>query len=146
MNDLSGVANPLPKRIMRMTHGVDPRGELMKSMGDLDGIDVMHNQILVAIYKRPEKTAGGIFLSDKTRGEDVYQGKVGLVVKKGPLAFVDDGRNDFRGQDVEVGDWVGYRIQDGWSLIVNGPDGPVNCRMLEDVHIKLRVSSPDEIY
>lgn len=135
-----------PKRVLRMAHAQDPRAELVESVGDLSGVEVMHNQILVAIYKRPEKTAGGIILSDKTRGEDVYQGKVGLVVKKGPLAFEDDARNDFRGQNVNIGDWVGYRVQDGWSLIVNGPNGAVDCRMLEDVHIKLRVVSPDEIY
>jgi co-chaperonin GroES (HSP10) len=129
-----------------MEHVTDPREELIASVGDIDALELYNNQILVAIYKRPEKTAGGLYLADKTRDEDVYQGKVGLVIKKGPLAFQNDSRNDFQGQDVEVGDWIAYRVQDGWSLGVNGPNGKVPCRMLEDVHVRMRIKSPDEIY
>ena len=131
---------------LRMVHATDPADEIRASVGSLDGIEVFNNQILVGIYVRPEKTAGGILLADQTRNEDKHQGKVGLVLKKGPLAFVDDARNDFQGQDVQVGDWIAYRVQDGWSLTINGPGGKVTCRMIEDVHVKMRVSSPDEIY
>jgi len=137
---------PLSKGILRMEHATDPRTVLLKALGDLSNIEIFNNQLLIAIYERPEKTAGGLYLADQTRNEDRYQGKVGLVVKIGPLAFQNDERNDFRGQSVEVGDWVGYRVQDGWSLIVNGPQGKVFCRMLEDVHVRLRIDAPDAIY
>lgn len=143
MSELMGGAR---RPTLRMVHAEDPKQKLREAVGDLSGIEVMHNQILVAIYLRPEKTAGGLILADVTRNEDRYQGKVGLVLKMGPLAFQDDARNDFKGQRVEIGDWIGYRVQDGWSLVVNGPDGKVDCRMLEDVHIKLRLDGPDEIY
>lgn len=145
MNEIK-LAAAARKRIYRMEHAGDPRAELLAAVGDMSGKRVFHNQILVAIYQRPEKTAGGIYLADSTRNEDRFQGKVGLVIAKGPLAFENDGRNDFRGQNVEIGDWVGYRVQDGWSLIINGPNGAVDCRMLEDVSVKLRLDSPDEIY
>lgn len=131
---------------LRMAHTHDPRDELLQKLGSVDHINVFHNQILVAIYIRPEKTKGGVFLADKTRGEDQYQGKVGLVLKKGPLAFCDDAQNKFEGQNVEIGDWIGYRIQDGWSLGVAGAGGQIQCRMLEDVHIRLKLTHPDDIY
>jgi len=120
----------------------DTKGAIADGVGDLDAVEVYHNQILVGIWKRPDKTAGGIILTDKTRDEDRYQGKVGLVLKKGPLAFHADGSVDFGGKDVSEGDWVAYRASDGWSLKLNGMD----CRMLEDVHIKMRVAEPGIIY
>jgi co-chaperonin GroES (HSP10) len=126
---------------MKMTHAGDPRAELMSSVGDISGIKIFNNWILVAVYKRPEKTLGGIILTDNTRKEDEYQGKVGLVLKKGPLAFVDDDKASFNGQDVELGEWIAFRVSDGWSLEVNG----VICRMLQDVQIRLGLPSPDVI-
>jgi co-chaperonin GroES (HSP10) len=126
---------------MKMTHAGDPRAELLSSVGDISGIKIFNNWILVAVYKRPEKTLGGIILTDNTRKEDEYQGKVGLVLKKGPLAFVDDDKASFNGQDVELGEWIAFRVSDGWSLEVNG----VICRMLQDVQIRLGLPSPDVI-
>ena len=126
---------------MKMTHAGDPRAELMSSVGDISGIKIFNNWILVAVYKRPEKTLGGIILTDNTRKEDEYQGKVGLVLKKGPLAFVDDDKASFNGQDVKLGEWIAFRVSDGWSLEVNG----VICRMLQDVQIRLGLPSPDVI-
>jgi len=124
-----------------MLHEDDPREELKSKIGDLGAIDVFHNQVLVATYKRPEKTKSGLYLADSTRKEDEYQGKVGLVLKKGPAAFVDEGNIQFHGMSVEVGDWVTYRFSDGFPLEING----VHCRLLEDSHVKLRVASPDLI-
>jgi len=118
--------------------------EIRASAGDLSRFEVMHNQILVGIYLRPDdhKTAGGILLPQKTLDEDRWQGKVGLVLKKGPLAFVDDGSTNFEGQSVSDGDWVIYRVSDGFPIDVNG----THCRLLEDVHIKGRVPDPSMIY
>jgi co-chaperonin GroES (HSP10) len=124
-----------------MIHAVDPRNELIESIGDISGIKIYNNWILVAVYKRPEKTAGGIILTDNTRKEDEYQGKVGLVLKKGPIAFVDDEKTSFNGQDVELGEWIAFRVSDGWSLEVNG----VMCRMLQDTQIRMSIPSPDVI-
>ena len=116
--------------------------ECVESLAHLDDIAVMNNQVLVAIWMRPEKTRGGIILTDKTLDEDKYQGKVGFVLKKGPLAFVSDDRNDFRGQDVAEGDCILYRASDGFAVDVNG----VHCRFLEDVHIRAKVREPSVIY
>lgn len=125
-----------------MAHANDPAEELRAKIGDLSQVDILHNQILVAVYIRPEQTKGGIWLSDQTRNEDRYQGKAGLVLKKGPLAFVDDDANKFHGQNVEVGDWVFYRVSDGFPLILNG----TLCRLLEEVHVKGKIPSPDVVF
>lgn len=125
-----------------MEHVNDPADQLRAQIGNVSSIEILHNQILVAVYIRPEKTRGGIILSDHTRNEDRYQGKAGLVIKKGPLAFVDDDANKFHGQNVEVGDWVFYRVSDGFPLILNG----TLCRLLEEVHVKGKIPSPDVVF
>lgn len=116
--------------------------EIRKAVGDLSAISVFHNQTFVAIFKRSAVTSSGIHLPDQVLKEDEFQGKVGLVLKKGPLAFKDDARNDFGGVDVEEGDWVIFRVSDGFPLKWNG----VMCRFLEDVHIKGTVADPLSVY
>ena len=125
-----------------MSHIEDPANEIRKRIGDISNIEVLHNQILVGVYIRPEKTKGGILLTSQTRDEDRYQGKAGLVLKKGPLAFVDDDNNKFHGQNVDVGDWVFYRVSDGFPLVLNG----TLCRLLEEVHVKGKIPSPDVVF
>ena len=126
----------------KMEHAVDPRKEIIESIGNLDDIKIYNNWILVGVYKRPEKTAGGIILHNDTRKEDEYQGKVGLVLKKGPLAYVDDEKTSFGGQNIDVGEWTVFRSSDGWTLQING----VLCRMLQDVQIKMAVPKPDIVF
>lgn len=120
----------------------DPVKIIRDKIGDLSSIEIMHNQILVAQYIRPERTKSGLFLSDQTRNEDRFQGKAGLVLKKGPLAFVDDEHNKFHGQSVEENDWVFFRVSDGFPVTING----VLCRMLEEVHVRGKISSPDVVF
>jgi co-chaperonin GroES (HSP10) len=127
---------------LKLHHVADPKQEMLDAIGDISSVEVFHNQILVQVYIRPNKTASGLFLSDKTRDEDRFQGKSGLVLKKGPLAFVDDEANKFAGQNVNVGDWVFYRVSDGFPITINGQ----LCRLLEEVHIKGRISEPDAVY
>lgn len=118
------------------------KGEIEASIGNIEDITIYHNQILVGIYMAPERTAGGIIRPDRTRDEDKWQGKVGLVLKKGPLAFQDDRTNSFAGQDVSAGDWIVYRVSDGFPIDING----VHCRIMEDTHVKAAVPAPELVY
>ena len=128
---------------MRMEHNEDPVKEIKKKIGNaVNEITIYGNYILLGVYERPEKTKSGLYLSDQTRGEDKHQGKAGLVLKKGPTAFVSDANYDFKGQDVEVGDWVSIWISDGRQLYVNGQ----LCRLVEDQHIRLKIPTPDSVY
>jgi co-chaperonin GroES (HSP10) len=125
-----------------MTHTGDPKADILNALGDLSSYKVMNNQVLAAVYIRPEKTAGGIYLTDKARDEDKFQGKVALIVKMGPEAYADDTGRWFNGVSIKEGDWIVFRPSDGWSLSVND----VLCRMLDDVSTKMLIPHPDKVY
>ena len=116
--------------------------KLLEDIGDISSVEIFNNQILVAVYVRPQKTKSGIYLSDQSREEDKIQGKVGLVVKKGPSAFVDEANEWFKDVSVEVNDWVVFRPSDGWSITVNN----VLCRMIDDTAIRGKVDAPDRVW
>lgn len=125
-----------------MLHEKDPKDALMEQVGNLSGVHIFNMKVLVAVYIRPEKTKGGLFLSEKSRDEDRFQSKIGLILKKGPTAFVDEDGKWFSGLDVKEGDWVVFRPSDGWGLTING----TMCRMLDDMSVQGKVDHPDQIW
>lgn len=127
---------------MQMLHEVDPRKVIQDQIGDLSQIEVMYSQVLIGVYIRPKKTAGGILLTDATQDEDRFQGVAGLVLKMGPQAFKDTDDVDFQGQKAVVGDWVVIRASDGWAISIN----KTYCRMLPDAGIKMIIPSPDVVF
>lgn len=122
-------------------HVDDPREQLRAKIGDLTHFEVFHNKVLCAIYIAPEKTAGGIIRPQTNIDEDKHQGKIGLIVKIGPSAFVADEKWSWP-HDIGLDDWVYYRVSDGWAVTING----VPCRVLDDVDIKGRVPHPDQVW
>lgn len=127
---------------MLMHHEEDPALTITKKIGDLKKVEVSGNYVLLGVYERPKMTKSGILLTDNTRGEDQHQGKAGLVLKKGPTAFVSDANYDFKGQNAEIGEWVAIWVSDGRAITVNGQ----LCRLTEDQHIRLKIPSPDVIF
>lgn len=128
-----------------MIHDEDPREVLLKKVGDLSGVEVLGSDVLCAIYIRPPKTKGNVWLPDDVVTEDKFQGKAMLVIKMGPLAFVDEGGKKFR--DINEGDWVVGRASDGWACTLNSVENSkVDCRIFQDISIRMRISSPDVIY
>jgi len=127
---------------LKMMHDKDPKDALLEAIGDLSGYELAPSKILVGIYQRPEKTAGGIIITPKTKDEDIYQGVVGLVLKLGPGCFEDDDVNKFHGFNVKVGDWIEYKPSDTEKVSVKG----VMCRRLSDVLVKAKISEPDLIF
>jgi len=126
---------------MPMSHEEDPKVKLLDQLGDISDIELFHNQVLLAVYLRPEKTKSGLILTANHLDEDRYQSKVGLLVKQGPLAFEQDG-NWFTGMIFHDHDWLIFRPSDGWSITVNG----VLCRIFDDISIKGRAPHPDSVY
>ena len=65
------------------------------------------------------------------------------------LFRMDEEGKTFR--DINVGDWVCFRPSDGFPVTLN-PAGKamsndsVACRIVSDLHIRMRVSSPDTVY
>lgn len=127
---------------MKMDHNNDPKASILKDLGDISDIDLFNNQVLVAVYVRPNKTKSGIYLPDATVAEDKIQGKVGLVIKKGPMAFVDASNQWFTDIEVNEGDWVIFRPSDGWGITVNN----LMCRILEDTAVRGKITSPDQVW
>lgn len=135
----------------------DPVSTLMMKAGSMTNYVVAHNLVLVATYVRPPRKMKGpdgteieFHYTDKTLMEDRFQGKIGLVLKCGPMAFVDDGATKFGGFSVEPGDWVLYRPSDAMELFIKDHTGEKNdgipVRLIEDVFIKARVSDPSLVY
>lgn len=136
------VSLSVSKSMHQMDHSQeDPADTIRKSVGDIDKMTLTGVQVLIGTYVRPKQTKGGILLTDNQRDEDMYQGKVGLVLKVAPGAFEDGPDAKFYGYKAKVGDWVFYRGADSWSLTVNGQ----HCRILEDVHVRGGVPGPDMI-
>lgn len=126
---------------MIMSHEDDPKNKILEDLGDLSQIELFHNQVLLAVYLRPQKTKSGLYLTDKHVDEDRFQSKVGLLVKAGPQAFEQDG-NWFSGMSFKDHDWLVFRPSDGWSITVNG----VLCRIFDDINIRGRVPHPDAVW
>jgi len=137
---------------MEMVHEKDPRAVAWDSMGDIEGVELFANQVLVRIYERPEKTKGGVIITQTSRDEDKNQGKVGLVVKMGEYAFatapgdVDKWFGSINAENdettIHLGDWVYFRASDGWAIQINKQA----CRILDDVRVRGRVDHPDRIW
>lgn len=102
---------------------------------------VQVSDVLVAIWVRPNRTAGGIELPDSYRDEDVFQGKTGLVLTMGDLAFSDDETHRWPVKP-KVGDWVAYRVSDGWPFML----GQQPCRLVNERGIRMVLERPDVVY
>ena len=131
-------------RSLATVHDIDPKITLKESVGDISNVEIFNNQVLVAVYIRPNKTKLGgkdFYLTDNVVDEDRFQGKVGLLLKKGSTAFVEsDGW--FVNTTFELDDWLVFKPSDGWSLTVNG----VMCRIIEDINVRGRVDTPDRVW
>ena len=119
----------------------NPKQAISELVGDLNGVEVIGDMVLVGIYIRPEKTAGGIIRPTINKQEDVWQGKVGLVLKLGPSAFRDPEDGKLFEQRADLGEWCVFKVGDGWSVNIN--DYP--CRLVRDTSIRLKVKDPNVV-
>jgi len=147
----------MPNTAMKPRPGAeyDPKQEILDKLGDLSGFEIASNEVLLAIFRRPDKTPGGIALTDNTLKEDVYQGKVGLVVKIGEACSFDitDQYSDtiFK-LDVKLHDWVVVRPSDTWPLDVSANSSAltrtdfVTCRLVRPRNIRARIQNPLSVW
>jgi co-chaperonin GroES (HSP10) len=130
---------------VRLIHNEAPALAIWRELGDaLDGFDIAAQGVLVATYLRPDdiKTAGGVLVPHAAVKDDAYQSKVGLVVKLGRRAFENDEHVQWHGYKCDVGDWVAFRASDGMKMEING----VHCRLISDVHLKMKIPHADAVY
>lgn len=127
---------------MEMLHKDDPAKAIFDKAGDLSKFVLFGSQVLIGIYERPKITKSGIHLADQTVQEDHFQGKSGVVLLKGPAAFVDGADADFYGLSVEPGDWVSIFVSDGRQIQIRGQ----RCRIVDDCNVRMKIPSPDLIW
>jgi hypothetical protein len=125
-------------KIGQIAQAADPKKAILAAIGDLSGVEVYSDLVLVGIFIRPEKTAGGIIRPPENIQEDEYQGKVGLVLKSGPIAYGDWEDPGERGYMAEIGSWVVFAIKDGWAVQFNG----VPCRFVPYDKLRARLEDP----
>ena len=66
----------------------DQKQAIWDTIGDsLDHITLTGNKFIMAVYIARELSKGGIIKPDQTLKEDIFQSKVGLILKAGPDAF-----------------------------------------------------------
>ena len=128
----------------------DTKDFVDRVLGDIDDIEVEHNWVLVVKHIR-QVVARGVIAAPASEIEDRWQGKVGLILKKGPAAFQDDKdqRINFHGFNPDIGDWVIFRNSDGWDVDLGHRKGRIaylSCRFIQDAFIVGRTKYPGRIY
>lgn len=139
---------------MKMTHTVDPAKAIHDQLGGVhEQFNVIGVDVMIAIYQRPETTAGSIVLPGRSLGEDEYQGKVGLILKVGPM--VNPGNDElvewFGGKDKlpRPGQWAVVRVGDTYPFDLHygiGSKDKMPCRLVEAKLIRGIVKEPDTIW
>jgi hypothetical protein len=133
----------------------DPKAELLARLGDISQVEIAQNEVLIATYMRPEKTAGGIVLPHQNLREDQYQGKTGLVVKIGNACRFERTNEKTGvtfGIPIALHDWVVVRTSDTWPIEINwdpnvsDPRAFVKCRLVFDDQIRMKVPHPGMIW
>lgn len=129
---------------MTMVHETDPKDVLLNKLKPFLGrAQCMNNQVLLAIYDRPEKTRAGVILTAAYRDEEQHQGKACLIVMMGETAFAPDPeRGWFASVRPELYDWVAIRPSDGFPMALGG----VKCRLVTDTAVRMVIDQPDLIW
>jgi co-chaperonin GroES (HSP10) len=144
----------MPVTALKQTE-FDPKREILDKIGDISLVEIAQNEVLIAVYRRPEKTAGGIVLPASNLKEDQYQGKVGLVLKIGGACRFEreDSKTGVKyGIPIAIYDWIVVRPSDTWPLEFNArPDAMARedflwCRLVFDDQIRMRIPDPRMVW
>ena len=88
----------------------DLLAEMKDALGDISKVEIWGNLVMIGVFARPHKTTRGI-LYGGTAKEDVWQGKVGVILMIGPDAFPEKAET-FGGRKPQVGDWVWHNANE----------------------------------
>jgi len=102
---------------------------------------LMLNQILLGVYIYPERINGGPIIRPNVE-EDIWQGKMGHVIAKGPAVFEDDSVTYFWKQKIFEGEWLLASINNCKQMYINN----LPCRIVEDRYIVARFEDPRAVW
>lgn len=137
---------------LKVVHDTDPKQDIWDEVGRyIEQIEPLGDRVLLVMYERTKqkgdvRTAGGIIVPETKNGsavEDKWQGKVGMVVKMGPLAFTEDETHKWGGVVPKVGDWVMISVGNSYSFDLPGDR---RAREVRDVYVENIVRSMDIVY
>lgn len=143
-----GVAVPLRtlERLSKIAEPDEWAHEVRRQIGN-SLPEVALNNVLCAVYianenLREVKTPSGVIIpivktTDQIK-EDVWQGKMNLVLAVGALAFEDDAHFKFGGFRCRPGDWVSFPNHCAYPREIAG----VPCRNVADRFIIEKYSDP----
>ena len=99
--------------------------------GNYSGHTPIGDRVLILYDKAPEKTAGGILLTDDTKENNSAASEAGVMIERGDDAFKwsTDRMREFSGRKPEPGERVYFERYAG--LIVHGLDGRM-YRLMDD--------------
>lgn len=139
---------PIKKNLVPIFDSDEEKGRILAQfdMAEIEGIALFGGRLIVAKWIRDK--VGRIIVPAGAKNEDNYQGKVGLVLKVGPMAFEDDANHNWYDMRAKVGDWVMYGHSDGadFDYSKNGTHDRVPCKMLDEVHVQAILPRPDFAY
>ena len=128
-----------PAVLHLISEAKDKRKEIFKLLGNLGGINVQRNLILVAVYIGDKYIPGTKLLrSDANIKEDVWQGTAGLIVKMGPTAFTLSDNKTHDPDAPVVGNWVTFTPGEGRRIQING----VDLRVFVDENVTMTIADP----
>jgi co-chaperonin GroES (HSP10) len=144
-----------------VVHDRDPAESILEEVGSFcEGLTMLGADVFIVMYERVKgtggsenRTRGGLIVPDVsggTTGEDKWQGKVGLVMKMGPIAFQEDDAHQWGGIAPKVGDWVIINVSQTFSFDIPvygqgedralSPKSARRARTVQDIYIKGIVS------
>lgn len=130
-------------RTIAVTHEEDPKKVIWAKLGKaIDHLAPTAGDVVIAVYERPEKTAGKIIIPETAsrRAEDAFQGVVGMIVKIGP-DFARHKRSLAMDPMPKIGDWVMFKTVDCIAFVLD--KSPM--RLLQGDMIRMVLSDPDSI-
>jgi len=119
--------------VIDYNEGEDPQQVVLDRILPLiEGLHLYRNEVLVVTAPNRAKSKGGIIFVDKTQREQRFQGKIGLVVALGEIAFND--KDIWPNEETRpvVGTWVFFRTADTSECAIGG----YSCRFIDDDKIR----------
>lgn len=128
--------------VLEAAQAANFRKYITNKLGSLDDWTVLFSNVLLATYILPEKTIGGIIRPQSNISQDVWQGKVGLILKLGETAFKYDGPYEYVGRKPKVGEYVMCHSSDPREVGINGQ----SCKIVDSSLCRMIVPDPDALY
>lgn len=111
----------------------------LKPYLDKTELRIFGKDVAICVFSRAGKVSAGGIEYPKSYKEDEFQGITGLVIALGPLCSGIEFERWFGGRPPQVGDWIGYRVQDGIRFAMGGQI----IRLIQFEYLRFGTNVPD---